>query len=99
MEKAHLVFLLRGEPGLGHVTLGYALAQSLSGVLQALIITNSNGVPFLEARVFENINRIKPPNRREGRFPHIFFIPYKTLQMRFLSSLAPLLLSTASLHP
>ncbi len=69
-DKIDVAFLLRGMPGIGHVSPGYALGEELTKHrLKCAYISYANGLDFLRNFNLKNIYEIKKPEKTKSRVP------------------------------
>ncbi len=69
-KERRVAFILRGLPGLGHVSPAFAIAEELAERhIEPHFITYSNGVAFLEKNNQKHIQRISTPHHQDGIVP------------------------------
>jgi UDP-N-acetylglucosamine:LPS N-acetylglucosamine transferase len=70
VEKRRVAFILRGLPGLGHVSPAFAIAERLAeSNIETHFITYANGVYFLKKKKQTNIHEVSTPNHEVGMVP------------------------------
>lgn len=69
-KKRSVVFILRGMPGLGHVSPGFAMAGRLAAMgFETHFITYANGATFLRKNSVQNVHGIDTPKHQKNIVP------------------------------
>ena len=69
-KRERVAFVLRGLPGLGHVSPAFAIAEELSARnIETHFITYANGIAFLKKKRQAHIHGISTPQHQKGIVP------------------------------